>query len=67
MRVVSEDEKTYITIVELHGRPTELNFEFYNVGGSYFATLKTRASSREPLFANPERVPPKYPKMGIMP
>ena len=67
MRVVSEDEKTYITIVELHGRPTELNFEFYNGGGSYFATLKARALSREPLFANPERVPPKYPKMGIMP
>ena len=46
MRVLSEDEKTYITMVELHDRPTELNFEFYNVGGSYFATLKARALSK---------------------
>ena len=67
MLVFSEDEKTYKTIVELHDRPTELNLEFYNVRGSYFATLKAPASSREPLFANPEIVPPKNPKMGIMP
>ena len=67
MRVLGEDEKTYIAIVELHDRPTELNFEFYNVRGSYFATLKARALSRERLFANPERVPPKNPKMGIIP
>ena len=30
-------------------------------------SLEPRAASREPLFASPERFPPKNQKMGIMP